>query len=197
MNCPEFHILGKHIENRLPLIDTTNLKYNNMDKKFTKRLDKFKKERNIPKLILLLEKGIYNERIAVLELLGSMEANLTIPEIEKRIDDNLEIVSQKAMTTLEQLRIDNSTKEKIKNKREYWINIENEKNIQKEKIRIKKEQVVKQKEKRTTFDFSPENRAKISSTKITSPGKVATAGIAVGVIIFIKVLILIIRHLAN
>ncbi len=163
-----------------------------------KKLDKFKKDKNIPKLINRLEKGMYNERIAVLEILGNMEANSSIPAIEKKIDDKVEVVSQKAMATLEKLSIDNSIAEKIKNKREYWINLKSEKKKQKENIRILKEETVKKNKNRAGLDFSQENRSKVSSKRITGPSKaVAGVGAFVGIIIFIKIILFILKHLSD
>lgn len=167
-----------------------------MDKKVTKRLDKFKKEKNVPKLLTRLEKGMYNERIAVLEILGNMEANSTIPAIEKTIDDTIEIVSQKAMTTLELLNIDSSIKEKITNKRDYWINLENQKKRQKENIRISKEEASKRKNNKGNLDFSQNNRERVGSTRISNQSK-AGIGIAAGVFIIIKIILLIIKHSAG
>jgi len=85
----------------------------------TKAVARWVENRNLDKLTLALEYGIYDVRKAAIEGLTSLKQKESIPLLERFLDDPVQLVSESAMVGLSTLTSGNDTtiNEKIKQKK--------------------------------------------------------------------------------
>ena len=119
--------------------------------KKTKKIKKLTLKKDSQGLIKLVTDSLYNERIEIINSLSDIGDESSINMIINLIDDQVEIVSKYAMSSLEKMQINNEILDRIKKKKQYWKDVvENKKNLAKE--RKQREETKKQENK---IDIKP------------------------------------------